>query len=64
PSVKTAEISHFTDRATFSDWAVAPIAKAVNLGLVAGNPDGSFNAKGNATRAEAAVIMFRLLKLL
>lgn len=64
PAVRGAEIGHFTDRASFSDWAVEPIAKAVNLGLVAGNPDGSFNAKGNATRAEAAVIMFRLLKLL
>lgn len=64
PAVRGSEIGHFTDRATFSDWAVTPIAKAVSLGLVAGNPDGSFNAQGNATRAEAAVIMFRLLKLL
>ena len=64
PAVKGAETDRFTDRATFSDWTVESIGKAVNLGLVAGNPDGSFNALGNATRAEAAVIFFRLLKLL
>ena len=64
PALKEAEVGHFTDRANFSSWAVAPIAKAVGLGLVAGNPDGSFNALGNATRAEAAVIMNRLYKQL
>lgn len=64
PTLSGAEIGHFTDRATFADWAVTPISKAVGLGLVAGNPDGSFNAVGNATRAEAAVIMSRLYKQL
>ena len=64
PALKEAEVGRFTDRASFSSWAVAPIAKAVGLGLVAGNPDGSFNALGNATRAEAAVIMNRLYKQL
>ncbi len=64
PALKEAKTDHFTDRESFSSWAVAPIAKAVGLGLVAGNPDGSFNAGGNATRAEAAVIMNRLYKQL
>lgn len=62
--IRGTEINHFTDRTSIEAWAVAPISTAVALGLVAGNPDGSFNPKGNATRAEAAVIMSRLQKLL
>lgn len=54
----------FTDGDTFSDWTKESISKASALGIVTGNPDGSFNARGNATRAEAAVIFTRLQKLL
>lgn len=64
PAAKEADVTQFTDKDSFSDWAVGAIAKAFGLGLVAGNPDGSFNAGGNASRAEAAVIMSRLQKLL
>lgn len=56
--------NRFTDSSEFADWAWMYIGKASNLGLVTGNPDGTFNAKGNATRAEAAVIFSRLKKLL
>ncbi|MBQ1935330.1 MAG: right-handed parallel beta-helix repeat-containing protein, partial [Clostridia bacterium] len=37
---------------------------AAKLGIVTGNPDGSFNAKGSATRGEAAVMFSRLKKFL
>lgn len=58
------DMTRFTDSASFSPWASPYIGKAVALGVVSGNPDGSFNAKGAATRAEAAVIFSRLQKLL
>ena len=54
------DVSGFSDAATFSAWASASVGKAVALGVVTGNPDGTFNARGNATRAEAAVIFSRL----
>ncbi|MBO4953827.1 MAG: S-layer homology domain-containing protein [Clostridia bacterium] len=55
------DITVFSDNASFSVWATDYIGKAVQLGVVTGNPDGTFNAVGNATRAEAAVIFSRLL---
>ena len=58
------DVSKFSDSASFSAWTTDSIGKAVALGVVTGNPDGTFNALGNATRAEAAVIFSRLLNLL
>ncbi len=58
------DVTVFSDNATFSDWATQSIGKAVALGVVTGNPDGTFNALGNATRAEAAVIFSRVLDIL
>ena len=61
---QAGDVTVFSDNANFSDWTVDSIGKAVALGVVTGNADGTFNALGNATRAEAAVIFSRLLKLL
>ncbi|MBQ1935784.1 MAG: S-layer homology domain-containing protein, partial [Clostridia bacterium] len=62
---KQVDATHnFSDGASFSPWASESIGKAANLGIVTGNPDGSFNARGNATRGEAAVIFSRLKKIL
>ena len=58
------DANKFTDYNNFSDWTKDSIGKAAGLGVITGNPDGSFNALGNATRAEAAVIFSRLQKLL
>ncbi|MBQ1935868.1 MAG: S-layer homology domain-containing protein, partial [Clostridia bacterium] len=54
----------FTDASAFAPWTAEYIAKAAGEGIVTGNPDGSFNAKGNATRAEAAVMIKRFRDLL
>ncbi len=58
------DVAGFSDNASFSAWTRDSISKAVALGVVTGNPDGTFNALGNATRAEAAVIFSRLLEKL
>lgn len=44
-----------------ADWAVLDVASMVRLGVVRGNADGTVNPLGNTTRAEAAVIMNRVL---
>ncbi|MBQ1935363.1 MAG: S-layer homology domain-containing protein, partial [Clostridia bacterium] len=54
----------FTDADTFSECYADYIAKAAGEGIVTGNPGGTFNPRGNATRAEAAVIIKRFYDLL
>ena len=41
-------------------WSYERIEKAVELGLIQGNPDGTFNPAGNLTREQAAVISVRI----
>jgi len=53
--------THFADNAYISEWAVGNIAAAVNLGLVTGVSDTEFAPRGNATRAQAGVIILRVL---
>lgn len=53
----------FTDSAQIAAWAEEAVAKASAAELIAGYPDGTFRPKANATRAEAAVILARSMKL-
>lgn len=59
PSV-TEELN-FTDSTAISTWAKAGAAAAVKGGFMNGYPDGSFKPRANMTRAEAAVIIGKLL---
>lgn len=43
-----------------SHWAAKDIARAAELGLLKGYPDGTFKPEANITRAEAAVVTTRL----
>ena len=54
-------LSGFSDKALLAEYAAQDMAAMVNLGIIKGNADGTLNPCGNATRAEAAVIMSRLL---
>jgi len=51
----------FGDKDNIADYALNDVAAMIEAGVIAGNPDGTINPTGNATRAEAAVIMYRLL---
>ncbi len=51
----------FQDNSAISDWAVEFVQKAASYGLINGNEDGSFAPQKNATRAEAAVVIKRLV---
>ncbi len=54
------DLSAFSDAALVADYAAEDIMAMVNAGIVKGNADGTINPLGNATRAEAAVIMDRI----
>ena len=54
-------LSAFTDRGAISDYARPAVAWAVENGIVGGMPDGSFQPKGTATRAQLATILHRYM---
>ena len=59
--VTAAEIS-FTDSGEIAPWAQEYIGKAATLGLINGMGDGSYAPKGNMTRAQGSVVIYRLIK--
>lgn len=53
----------FKDNAAIATWAYADVQSVVSLGLIVGKPDNKFAPLAQATRAEAATVLFRLLHL-
>ncbi|MBP1995379.1 S-layer homology domain-containing protein [Paenibacillus eucommiae] len=51
----------FDDMNTISDWALKHVQLAFSSGIINGRTDQLFVPRGNATRAEAAVMIRRLL---
>ena len=51
----------FTDKDTIQDWMRGYIKQATNVGILKGYPDGSFGPKKTATRAEAVVMVSRVV---
>ncbi|WP_135556610.1 S-layer homology domain-containing protein [Paenibacillus cymbidii] len=60
-NLSSSEMS-FTDSAAISNWARDAVGVALQTGLVIGRPDGSFAPAAQATRAEAAAILGRMLR--
>ncbi|MDD6308442.1 MAG: S-layer homology domain-containing protein, partial [Clostridia bacterium] len=58
---ESGDISQFSDAASIADYAVADIAAMTRASIVKGYEDGSIRPLGNTTRAEAAVIMDRIM---
>lgn len=56
-------IDRFSDAEEVSDWGYDAVSWAVANGLLYGTEDGRLNPNGNATRAEAAVILQRFAAL-
>lgn len=52
----------FSDRMLIADYAQDALAAMVKSGIIKGNADGTLNPKGSATRAEAAMIMYRIMQ--
>lgn len=59
----TGESKTFTDAEGISGWAKDAVAALTGAGLLNGRPDGSFNAKGKATRAEVATVLVKLAEM-
>ena len=57
----SADISSFSDNGIIAEYAASHVSAMVAEGLIKGNADGAINPLGNTTRAEAAVIMQRIL---
>ncbi|MBP1996987.1 S-layer homology domain-containing protein [Paenibacillus eucommiae] len=57
----TTIVLEFHDIGSISDWAMKDVELAVRLGIMNGRADTKFVPQGLATRAEAAVVLKRLL---
>lgn len=60
----SGSLSGFADQAQVSSFAVTAMQWAVGTGIITGTPNGGrnyLNAKGNATRAQVAVMLHRFL---
>ena len=60
----TGSLSGYPDQAQVSSFAVTAMQWAVGTGIITGTPNGGrnyLNAKGNATRAQVAVMLHRFL---
>ncbi len=62
-SEEKADLSAFSDASGVADYAKEHVEKMVSAGIITGNADGTLNPTGNTTRAEAAVIIDRILSL-
>ncbi len=59
-AVNTTKIS-FTDSESISPWAAEAVIKVCADGIMNGKDDGSFAPQANATRAEMAAILYRII---
>jgi hypothetical protein len=57
-------LSKFEDQTYIAAWAIDDVAAAIQLGIVNGRSTDSFVPSENATRAESAVMITRVFKLL
>ncbi len=55
-------IEAFSDKADIAKWAKAAVDTASSVGLISGMGDGTFAPNANATRAQAASLIYRLVK--
>lgn len=60
----TGKLDSFTDAADVSTWAVDALRWAVEQKIVNGRSDGTLDPRGNATRAEVAVMLMRYCETL
>lgn len=61
PITEQASPVPFTDADTISAWSSGAVAAVAEADLMNGKPDGGFHPSDSATRAEAAVVISRML---
>lgn len=57
-----ASLTKFTDSSKISSWATNAVAACVDAGIIAGVTPTTFQPKANATRAQAAIMIVRMLE--
>ena len=60
----SAALDKFSDGDKTASWAQEALQWAVSVGLFQGNDNGALNPKGDATRAEVATLLMRMVKLI
>ncbi len=53
----------FTDAEKISDWSGEQINKVVGAGIIGGYPEGNFDPQGQATRAQAAKVIYKFCEI-
>jgi hypothetical protein len=61
PAVNGTELSAFSDSSTVSSWAVSGMDEAVKAGIVSGMTADTLAPLANATRAQAAAMIYKML---
>jgi len=59
--LKASQAKEFKDEKEISEYAKAAVDVLSSLGIINGDANGSFNPKANATRAEAAKMVYGIL---
>lgn len=59
--VAAGVLDPYEDAGTVHAWALEGMAHAVGAGLITGDSDGNLSPAGNATRAQLAIILQRLM---
>src|SRR5690606_32502953 len=57
----TVSLKAFNDSGDINESLKAGVALAANKGIIIGEAEGQFNPNGNSTRAQAAVVLYRLI---
>lgn len=60
----STSLVNFNDTDQISSWALESVGKSVNMGIIKGMTETTFEPKLGATRAQAAVMIYRLIELL
>ena len=64
PATDGTELNAFSDSSAVSSWAVTGMEEAVKAGIVSGMTADTLAPKANATRAQAAAMIYKLLSVL
>jgi hypothetical protein len=64
PTTNGAELNAFSDRSAVSSWAVSGMDKAVKSGIVSGMTADTLAPMANSTRAQAAMMIYKMLTVL
>lgn len=64
PTVDGTELNSFSDKSAVSNWAVTGMEEAVKAGIINGVTNDTLAPLDNATRAQAAAMIYKMLSIL